>query len=123
MNDQQFTVTLQTLLRRTQGILQLLDTIIKRRGYTWYICPKANCSKIQPFACRPEVLEQYAVLSTHYFRLCDELNEALFHFVLFPRQLPQDVTWVPGTKRQSETTISLFDLFWNLRIVENKVVA
>jgi hypothetical protein len=100
MNDQQFNVTLQTLLRRTQGILQLLDTIIKRRGYTWYnIQVISNSNEFLPFAFfRPEVLEQYAVLSTHYFRLCDELNEALFHFVLFPRQLPQDVTWVPGTK-------------------------
>lgn len=45
------------------------------------------------------MLEQYAVLSTHYNRLCDELSDALNHFVLFPRQLPADVTWVPELLR------------------------
>lgn len=82
LGEQQFSGTLQKLLRRTQDILTLLDTILNRRNYSW-----------------PEVLEQYAVLSAHYSRLCDDLHAALFHYVLFPEQLPPDVTWVPELLR------------------------
>jgi len=100
MNEQQLSSTLHKLKRRTQDILTLLDNIIQRRQYSW-----------------PEKLEQYAVLSTHYFRLCDELHEALYHFVLFPEQLPQDVTWIPELLRtkllpeQEKDMLALLDAF------------
>ena len=42
------------------------------------------------FFRRPEVLEQYAVLSGQYYRLCEELRDELHHIVLFPESLPPD---------------------------------
>jgi hypothetical protein len=103
--DPQFAASLQKLSRRTQDILTLIDTILNRRNYTW-----------------PEVLGQYAVLSAHYSRLCDELHEALYHYVLFPEQLPPDVTWVPEllrTKLLPEQEKDMLALLTALRLAES----
>jgi hypothetical protein len=102
--DASLVSSLQKLMRRTQDILTLIDTILNRRNYSW-----------------PEVLGQYAVLSAHYSRLCDELHEALYHYVLFPEQLPPDVTWVPEllrTKLLPEQEKDMLALLTALRLAE-----